>query len=251
MGLIESSIWPILTTYSVTCVFIGIVTYLNGGEITLLKYSILLLILNIILWYSEIIKEGVYLGIHTKTIEQNLLSGFLLFVFSEVLIFLTLFYSYFYNSIIPSVELGNSYPPMGIKPIPYLGMPLVGTCLLLFGSVAITAALHAFKTNNYLKILTLLIISLILNAAFTYLQVVEYYEASFSLDSGIFGSNFYTITALHGIHVILGSILLIAVIIRFLLSHFTIDSHYFPIVASTYIHFVDLVWLVVYTLFYC
>jgi len=54
----------------------------------------------------EIINEGVYRGEHTKKVQNLLLYGFILFVISEISIFTRLFFSFFYNSLIPSVELG-------------------------------------------------------------------------------------------------------------------------------------------------
>jgi len=54
----------------------------------------------------EIINEGTYKGEHTSFVKSNLMSGFILFVISEVSIFISLFFAYFYNSLIPSIEIG-------------------------------------------------------------------------------------------------------------------------------------------------
>jgi heme/copper-type cytochrome/quinol oxidase subunit 3 len=173
-NIIEPSIYPIMTTLALSSMFISISMYISS-----IKYSTILLLLsniwtiiNIILWKGEIIKEGTYQGKHTDEVNKGLLSGFLLFVFSELLIFLTLFIVYFYSTISPSIEICSIYPPLVIIPIKYYSVPLLNTALLLFGSVTVTAALYAIRANSYRNSIILILINTFLNTYFTYLQYI-------------------------------------------------------------------------------
>jgi len=251
--IIQPSPWPFFTSIHLGCFFIGLSMYLNryyGGKILILL-SIILLSLDIFSWYTEIIKESVFLGTNTSEISNSLLMGFILFVISEALIFLTFFLIFFYISFFPSIETGAVFPPMGIPPIPFYSVPFVNTLLLLAGSFSATAFLYAFSANLPFKGVSLLLFSIFCNLYFSYLQFIEYFFASFSISSGIWGSLFFILTGLHGFHVFCGTFLLLFVFFRFLLSHFSTLNLFFPSISSSYIHFVDFIWLFLYTFFYC
>lgn len=88
-----------------------------------------------------------------------------------------------------------------------------------------------------------LFITILLGVSFVLLQGLEYFEATFNLDDGVYACTFYMLTGLHGCHVIVGVSFIFVCFIRFLRKHFT-TSHYLGFVFSIwYWHFVDAVWI--------
>jgi len=70
------------------------------------------------------------------------------------------------------------------------------------------------------------------------------------LDSGIYGSTFFMLTGFHGMHVTLGTVMLIVVFFRVLKGHFTPTEHFGFQAASWYWHFVDVVWVILFLFVY-
>lgn len=114
--LVENSAWPLTTSISVLSLIIGFIMsmQLKQGGYIITVISFLSLIYSIKNWWGDIIIEGSYKGEHTKIVKNNLNVGFILFVFSEVLIFASFFFAFFYVSFIPSVEFSSIWPPIGL-----------------------------------------------------------------------------------------------------------------------------------------
>jgi cytochrome c oxidase subunit 3 len=75
-------------------------------------------------------------------------------------------------------------------------------------------------------------------------------ELGLSLGSGIYGSTFFLLTGFHGFHVTMGTIMLAVMLLRIFSGHFTKDHHFAFEAASWYWHFVDVVWLFLFTFVY-
>jgi len=88
-----------------------------------------------------------------------------------------------------------------------------------------------------------LFLTILLGCLFTYIQVYEYKHAQFHISTTVYGSLFYLITGFHGLHVLIGTIILIVCLIRHIFYHFTRDHHLGLELAIWYWHFVDVVWL--------
>lgn len=71
-----------------------------------------------------------------------------------------------------------------------------------------------------------LFITICLGLYFTILQASEYYETSFAISDGVYGSTFFMATGFHGLHVIIGSTFLIICLLRQLNFHFTSNHHF-------------------------
>jgi cytochrome c oxidase subunit 3 len=99
-----------------------------------------------------------------------------------------------------------------------------------------------------------LALTVLLGAAFLAFQAIEYVEAyeelGLTLGSGIYGATFFMLTGFHGAHVTLGAIMLTVMLIRILRGHFTPDQHFGFEAAAWYWHFVDVVWLGLFTFVY-
>jgi cytochrome c oxidase subunit 3 len=76
-----------------------------------------------------------------------------------------------------------------------------------------------------------------------YEYVHAYQDLNLTLNSGIYGSTFFMLTGFHGMHVTLGTIMLIVITIRAAKGHFTPDKHFAFEGVAWYWHFVDVVWL--------
>ena len=89
-----------------------------------------------------------------------------------------------------------------------------------------------------------------LGLTFLALQVHEYITIGFTPKDGYTGSAFFSLTGLHGAHVFVGALLLFFCLIRAIRGHFSADNHPALLGVSIYWHFVDIVWIVLYTLVY-
>ena len=91
-----------------------------------------------------------------------------------------------------------------------------------------------------------ILFTIVLGVYFTFLQALEYYEASFSIADSIYGSSFFVATGFHGLHVIIGTSFLFCTFFRILKAHFSYSHHFGFEAAAWYWHFVDVVWLFLY-----
>ncbi len=124
---------------------------------------------------------------------------------------------------------------------------LVNTAILIVSSFTLHFAHTALRKGNRTRFLQLLGLTLLLGVVFIGGQVYEYYEfivhKGFTLTGGAFGSAFYGLTGLHGLHVSLGAVLLGIVFVRALKGQYSADRHTSVSTASMYWHFVDVVWI--------
>lgn len=138
-------------------------------------------------------------------VQRGLNMGVALFIVSEALFFLAIFWAYFHCSLSPVPELGAQWPPMGIETVNPYELPLLNTVLLLSSGVTITYAHHSFIQGNRSGALNGIVATILLASVFTCMQGLEYAVSSFTLSDGIFGSTFYFSTGFHGLHVIIGT----------------------------------------------
>jgi cytochrome c oxidase subunit 3 len=250
--IVDPSPWPILVSFSLLYSALNSVMYMhgfaNGG--LLLNLSLALTVLGMSLWFRDIIIEGSFRGDHTKEVTKGLTIGIVLFIISEVFAFLSVFWAFFHSSLSPTIELGGSWPPLGIEALNPLAVPLLNTFLLLSSGGYVTYGHHALIQGNRKGAISALIMTLILAIIFTGLQYVEYSEAGFTMADSVFGSTFYASTGLHGFHVIVGTIYIGVAFFRFLNYHLTKTHHVGFEGSILYWHFVDVVWLFLFVVVY-
>lgn len=250
--LVNLSILPFTSSISILSLLLGSVMLINKkiGGIILIIVSIISLLFNLYQWWIDITIESTYLGEHTKIVQRGLTIGFILFVISEICLFFSLFFAYFYNAIIPSIEVGSIWPPIGVQSINYFSLPLLNTAILFFSSVTITIAHHYIVGNNKYKCILYIFITLLLGIIFTYFQYIEYKFTFYSISDSIYGSSFFILTGFHGIHVLIGTIFIIITFLRIMINHFTIDHHLGFNFSALYWHIIDLIWLFLFALIY-
>ena len=167
------------------------------------------LIASMTLWFRDIISEGTYLGNHTLAVQKGLNLGVILFIVSEALFFVAIFWAFFHSALTPTVELGAQWPPMGIEPVNPFELPLLNTVILLSSGATITYAHHSLiKGDRSGAIIRYTIFTVVLALIFTVFQGIEYSVSSFTISDGVFGTCFFFGTGFHGFHVIIGTIFL-------------------------------------------
>lgn len=251
--LVDNSAWPFCVSISLLFTLIGFIMYINlqasGGFILL--FGFFMIIVTVILWFRDIIREATYLGHHTKAVQYLLKTGMVLFIVSEVMFFFGFFWGFFHSSVSPNTALGGIWPPNGILLPKIEGIPLLNTVILLCSGVTITRAQVGLKFRDLEAINHGFIYTLIYAFFFLGLQLFEYFHLNYDIRTGIFGSTFFMLTGLHGLHVLAGMLFIFVCYIRFLLFHYNAKHHLSVTFAAWYWHFVDVVWLVLFLFVYC
>lgn len=184
------------------------------------------------------------------SVQKGLNIGILLFIVSEALFFLGIFWAFFHSALTPTVELGAQWPPVGIDPVNPFELPLLNTVILLSSGATVTYAHHSLISGKRKGAFYGSIATIFLAIVFTGFQAIEYNVSSFTISDGVFGTCFYFGTGFHGFHVIIGTIFLCAALWRIYAQHFT-DSHHVGFEGGIlYWHFVDVVWLFLYVSVY-
>ena len=240
-----------------------------------LLYMILLFIV-LRRYYSVLTFESEE-NLHNSRIRRALKIGFILFIVSEIMFFFSLFWAFFHSALAPSVVHGCEWPPLYksyAKTLSFyklnhihagtgLVLPGLNTALLLTSGLTLTISHYFYKKslshwNNEIKefeyrniALVYLTCTLLCGFYFSLVQLCEYSHCSFTFLGRIhiYGSLFYILTGFHGIHVLIGSILLI-------LSYFNVSkkgngrSSLLFEFSIWYWHFVDVVWVFLFLFLY-
>lgn len=248
--LVNFSPWPLTSAIGIITSVRGLVKWFHQFDISLFILGNFITILTIYQWWRDITREGTYQGLHTYSVILGLRWGMILFILSEVLFFLSFFWAFFHRRLAPSIELGITWPPIGITPFNPFQIPLLNTIILLTSGVTITWSHHSLLENNYSQTTQRLFFTILLGIYFSILQTYEYIEAPFTIADSIYGSTFFIATGFHGIHVLIGTTFLLVCLIRHLNYHFSKNHHFGFEAAAWYWHFVDVVWLFLYISIY-
>jgi len=243
--LVDLSPWPILGALSAVTVAIGTAmsmhSYKFGSYILMFGFFSLLYVMFV--WWRDVVREATFEGHHTSVVQTGLRYGMLLFILSEVMFFVAFFWAYFDASLAPNVEIGAIWPPKGIDVFNPWEVPLLNTLILVLSGVTCTWAHHAIVSGDRKQTIIALVLTVLLGMSFTFLQGLEYIEATFNISDGVYGSTFYMATGFHGVHVIIGTLFLLVCLVRAIKYHFTPKHHFGFEAAAWYWHFVDVVWL--------
>jgi cytochrome c oxidase subunit III len=181
---------------------------------------------------------------HVSSRVEAPVLGMLLFIVSEVMIFGAFFTAYFFIRI----AQGEPWPDPGTKlPVAVAG---VNTAILVSSSFTIHWAQSAIKRGNHFGLKAGILTTLLLGSTFLFIQINEYANIGFAPQDHAQATIFYALTGLHGAHVFVGLTLLLFVTIRSFRGHYSPEHHRGVEVPGIYWHFVDIMWLVVYTTVY-
>jgi cytochrome c oxidase subunit 3 len=180
---------------------------------------------------------------------SNPILGMILFIASEVMFFAGLFAAYF-NVRAAAPE----WPPAEFADILHV-FPIAGpaTILLVLSSFTCQFGVWAIRRGDRTAFVRYIAVTLVLGITFLALQLTDYiilWSEGLTLDSGPFGSTFYTLTGFHGAHVLAGVIMLSVVLYRGMAGQFSARHHDAVEATSLYWHFVDVVWIALFTILY-
>jgi len=171
--------------------------------------------------------------------------GMVFFIASEALLFANLIAGYLYLRV-----RQGTWPPPGPFRLSDLTLPAINTVILLSSSLPMHLAGSAAAKGQMRRVPWLILTTIILGVAFLSLQAVEYTTNNFGIKDGLLGSTFYTLTGFHGAHVTAGIIFLLVNFFRALRGQMTKEKHFSLVAGEMYWHFVDVVWIAVFSLVY-
>jgi cytochrome c oxidase subunit 3 len=171
--------------------------------------------------------------------------GMLLFIISEVMLFGAFFTAYFFIRVVAD----SGWFPMDGKDLPKL-IAGINTCVLVSSSFTMHWALEGARRGNRRAMQVGLLTTALLGLSFLAVQINEYVHIGFAPHDNAQGTIFYGLTGLHGAHVFVGLTLLTFATTRAFRGHFTPKEHRGVEVPGIYWHFVDVMWIVVYSTVY-
>jgi cytochrome c oxidase subunit 3 len=181
---------------------------------------------------------------HKSSRVEAPLLGMMLFIISEVMIFGAFFTAYFFIRIAE----GEPWPAPGTHlPVP---VAFVNTLILISSSFTLHWAETSIKRGNRFGLKAGMLSTFLLGCTFLFIQINEYANIGFAPQDHAQQTIFYSLTGLHGCHVFIGLLILLAVTVRAFRGHYSPDSHRGVDVPGIYWHFVDIMWIVVFTTVY-
>jgi cytochrome c oxidase subunit III len=170
--------------------------------------------------------------------------GMFLFIATEIMLFGSFFTAYFF------VRVVNGTP----WPTPPFHLPIfvagVNTAILVTSSFTMHWALQSIKRGNHAGLQAGMLLTFLLGLTFLVTQGIEYSRIGFNTSDGAFATIFFCLTGLHGAHVFVGLTLLLFTTVRAFRGHFSAEHHHGVEIPGIYWHFVDVMWIVVYTTVY-
>ncbi|HLA01947.1 MAG TPA: cytochrome c oxidase subunit 3 [Aestuariivirga sp.] len=259
--LVDPSPWPAVGGASAFILAIGAVNWMHGGNWLIMALGFALVFYTMFMWWRDVIREA-HAGDHTPVVSLHLRYGMIMFIASEVMFFVAWFWAFFDASLFTDEAIqasrvavtGGVWPPAGTKIFDPWHLPLVNTLILLTSGTTVTWAHHALLNNDRQGLKWGLIATVALGALFTSVQAYEYAHAQFAFsregEGNIYGSTFFMATGFHGFHVLIGTIFLLVCLFRAMKGHFTPQQHFGFEAAAWYWHFVDVVWLFLFSCVY-
>jgi len=281
--LVNPSPWPFTASLGAFIAAVGFVVsqkglvadennfFLSDGQWTLFWIGMGILTITAALWWGDVIKEG-RAGDHTPVVDIGLRYGMILFIASEVMFFVAWFWVFFEMAIfhqhradwiVPTWDPATTaawanWPPPHVETFDPFHLPLINTLILLLSGTTVTWAHHAMQSGDRKGARNGLLLTVLLGVIFTYVQFgVEYPLAGFAFgnnehvnNANVYGASFFMATGFHGFHVIIGTIFLAVCLIRVIMGQMTPQKHFGLEAAAWYWHFVDVVWLFLFTFVY-
>jgi len=277
----KPSHWPLVGSIGLTTMLVGAGSWLHtdwyGPYIFTLGLAILIFMM--FGWFGQVIYENEK-GVYDLQVDRSFRWAMSWFIFSEVCFFGAFFGALFFTRFwsvpllggdihpITHITLWSNFKatwPVLVNPNNQLfvgaeeamgawGLAAINTVILLSSGVTITWAHWALKFNKRRQLVWGLACTVLLGIIFLLLQAHEYYDAytdlNLTLDAGIYGTTFFMLTGFHGLHVTIGTIMLIVILVRSIRGHFTPERHFAFEAAAWYWHFVDVVWLFLFIFVY-
>jgi cytochrome c oxidase subunit 3 len=189
-------------------------------------------------------------GGHAARGISNPILGMLLFITSEVMFFGGLFAAYF------STRAANQATPAWTNVATLLNplsLILVATVILITSSFTCQFAVWAIRRGDRTGFIRNISFTLVLGIVFLLLQAYDYtllFGDGMTLGSSEFGTTYFTLTGFHGAHVFGGVLMLAVILYRGMSGQFSSKHHDAVEAVSFYWHFVDVVWIILFSVLY-
>ena len=245
----DPSPWPIMGGLGGFLLVLGIIFVAHYGSYIILLAGIAVLITTMAFWWRDVVRESSTPDLQSPIVRLGMRYGMMLFIASEVMFFVGFFWAFFNFALFPDVQ-GNGqtvWPPAGIETFDPFHLPFLNTMILLLSGCTVTWAHHALLENDRKAMIQALGLTILLGMSFTMFQAIEYSDAPFKFTGGVYPSTFFMATGFHGFHVMVGTTFLIVCWFRARAGQFTPERHFGFEAAAWYWHFVDVVWLFLFT----
>ncbi|MCC7089042.1 MAG: cytochrome c oxidase subunit 3 [Chloroflexi bacterium] len=191
---------------------------------------------------------------HKQGLSNGML-GFILFIASEVMFFGGLFAAYFIaradaTEWPPENMLTAEQIARGVKLEVEFALPFIATILLVLSSVTIQFGVWAIRRGDRTALIRWLMVTIVLGLVFLTAQMFDYSQLHFRAGDTVYGTTFYTLTGFHGAHVAGGVIFMGVILARSMAGQFSAARHEAVEACSFYWHFVDVVWIALFTVLY-
>jgi cytochrome c oxidase subunit III len=169
--------------------------------------------------------------------------GVLALIVTEGSLFGYLLFAYFYLA----AQTEQQWPPTGL---PDLLLPGINTAILLLSSVCVWTSERCIRKKQTRWAIAAMALAIVLGACFIGMQLNEWDKKTYGMTSDLYGSLYFTITGFHLCHVMIGVVILLLLLVWISLGYFD-DRRYAAVaIGGVYWHFVDVVWLFVFTSLY-
>lgn len=245
----KSSYMPLIIAVGVAIFLLGLAVY-----IPILVAGLIIVVAAVVKMFRDGAAEkfaGAKENADEETFPLDSVSneklGLWIFLASEILIFGSLIVAYAY------VRVNSGSWPIAIETHNVL-LGMTNTIILLTSSLAMVLSLYAIRQGNVRRLKIGLGSAFALGAVFIGIKLgfewPELVGKGFSITSGLPGSTYYVLTGLHAVHVAVGLVAVVYLIFRAYSLGFTSTKHVAVENVGLYWHFVDIVWMFLFPLFY-
>lgn len=105
--MVDKRPWPLMAGLGGFSLTSGLVGSFGGFGPALFVIGLVLIVVTMIIWWRDVIREGTYLGLHSNEVVIGLRWGMVLFIVSEVFFFVSFFWAFFHSSLCPVLEVGS------------------------------------------------------------------------------------------------------------------------------------------------
>ena len=269
----EPSLWPIVGSVALPAMAIGTAAWVNHAlaGAYVVGAGVVLLLVMLVGWFGTVIREG-NRQLYNGQVDTSFRMGMAWFIFTEALVFGALFAALLYLRLyaVPDLASGETatlwpgfrpgWPTAGpdfsgnFTAMRAWGIPAINTVVLLSSGVFVSLASSAIARGNLSRFKWALALVIVLGVTFLCLQTSEYYRAftrlNLNFSTGAYGATFFTLTGLHGVHVVIGTLFNAIILTRALAGQITQQHHFAFTAGSWYWHFVDTVWVALFVLVY-
>jgi cytochrome c oxidase subunit 3 len=257
--LVDPSPWPIIGAFFALTTAVGLILFMKGAGVgpLVLAFGGAGVLFTMAGWWREVILEAQG-GFHNPIVRNGLTLGMLLFIASEVMFFVAWFWAFFASSLGAtdahvygrSDFTGGLWPPKGTEVINPWSLPFRNTIVLVMSSFAINVSHEDLREGRRNGFEIFLLLAIVLGLLFIWTQGYEYVHAPFAFKNSIYGATFFMATGFHGAHVVIGVIFLTVCLVRAYAGQMTPRHHLGFQFAAWYWHFVDVVWIFLFTCIY-